>query len=89
MSWELPDVGGFSQLKHCMLSSPLLSRDHHKQGLLLLRPLGGLQLVHGGQVEEHALVQVVLRVLLPKPVLSLLVHRGMVVCHCSCISTFT
>lgn len=33
-----------------------------QQGLLLLQAAGRLQLVHGGQVEEHALVQVLPRV---------------------------
>lgn len=40
----------------------LLAGDRLEQRLLLLHAAGGLQLVHGGQVEEHALVQVVLGV---------------------------
>lgn len=43
---------------------PLLPGDRLEQGLLLLHAARRLQLVHGGQVEEHALVQVVLGVLL-------------------------
>lgn len=72
----------------------LLAGDRLEQRLLLLHAAGGLQLVHGGQVEEHALVQVVLGVppdhglQLPEGLLEFApveqAHGGIVVGHGIC-----
>lgn len=72
----------------------LLAGDRLEQGLLLLHAARRLQLIHGGQVEEHALVQGVLGVLLdhglqlPEGVLELAqveqTHSGVVVGHGIC-----
>lgn len=56
---------GLGQLEAlCVEAVSFFAGNSAEQGLLLLHTAGGLQLVHGGQIEEHALVQVVLGVLL-------------------------
>lgn len=60
-----PKASALRQLEAlCVEAVPFFAGDRLEQGLLLLHAAGGLQLIHGGQVEEHALVQVMLGVLL-------------------------
>lgn len=60
-----PKASALRQLEAlCVEAVPFFASDRLEQGLLLLHAAGGLQLIHGGQVEEHALVQVMLGVLL-------------------------
>lgn len=55
--------GALGQLEALRVEAVALLAGHGlQQGLLLLQAAGRLQLVHGGQVEEHALVQVLPRV---------------------------
>lgn len=57
--WELGQLEAL-----CVEAVPFFAGDSFEQALLLLHAPGGFQLIHGGQVEEHTLVQVVLGVLL-------------------------